>query len=159
MTALVAANRPSEIDVPLFLHVLGAMALVGVLLATALAVVLAGRREGGEATALARLGLWTLVVGGVPAYLMMRIGAQWTASREGLDDVPDDPTWLGIGYITADIGALLLLVSLVLAGFGLRRLRGDTARPSGLVRAVGGLAVLLLAAYLVAVWAMTTKPD
>ena len=32
----------------------------------------------------------------------MRIGAQWVESKEHLDDLPDDPAWLGIGYITAD---------------------------------------------------------
>jgi hypothetical protein len=159
MTGFVASIRPSELDVPLYLHILGAMALVGVLLVAASSLLLAGRRDGGEATALARVGLWTLALGGVPAYLVMRIGAQWTASREGLDDVPEDPTWLSVGYITADAGALLLLVSLVLSVLGLRRLRSDTARPGGLPRAVGIIAVLLIAAYLVAIWAMTTKPD
>ena len=158
MSPLVAAIRPSDLDVPLFVHVLGAMLLVGVLLVAPLSLLLAGRFEGGEATALARVGLWTLAIGGVPAYAVMRTGAQWTASREGLADVPADPTWLSIGYVTADAGALLLLVSLVLAVIGLRRLKSDTARPGGLPRAVGVIAVLLLAAYVVAVWAMTTKP-
>jgi len=158
MSEVVGALRPSEIDVPLFVHILGAMTLVGVLLVTALSLLMAGRREGGEATALARIGLWTLALGAVPTFAAMRIGAQWTASREGLDDVPDDPTWLGIGYLTADLGGLLLFVSLVLAVVGLRGLRSDTARPGALTRVVGILAVVLLATYVVAVWAMTAKP-
>ena len=44
----------------------------------------------------------------------MRIGAQWTEAEQ---DYPDEfePAWLDVGYITADIGALLILISIVLA--------------------------------------------
>jgi hypothetical protein len=63
-----------------------------------------------------------------------------------------------VGYITADLGGLLLLISVVLAGVGARRL----ARPDGgstiLARSAGALALLVLALYLVALWAMTAKP-
>ena len=48
----------------------------------------------------------------------MRVGAQWVESKEHLDDLPDDPAWLGIGYITADGGGLLLLIALILGGIG-----------------------------------------
>ena len=34
----------------------------------------------------------------------MRIGAEWIYSKEQLDDLPDDPAWVGIGFITADGG-------------------------------------------------------
>jgi hypothetical protein len=153
---VVAAIRTGHVGVPLFVHVLGAMLLVGTLLAVASAIVLGWRRtETGESVALTRYGLWTLLLGVVPAYIVMRIGAQWTESAENFPD-DFDPAWLGIGYITADIGAVLVLVSIVLSVLGLRRLRGGGG--TGLARAVGVIAVLLLAAYLVAVWAMSGKP-
>jgi hypothetical protein len=150
----LAAIRPDSVNLPLFLHVLGAMLLVGTLLAVALATVLGWRRPD-SAAGLTRFALRTVLLGVLPAYLLMRIGAQWTEAKE---DFPDDfePAWLGIGYITADAGALLVLISIVLAGIGLRRLR--TGGGIGLGRAAGIISVLLLAAYVVAVWAMTAKP-
>ena len=57
----------------------------------------------------------------------MRIGGQWTeAEQDYLDEF--EPTWFDVGYITADIGALLILISIVLAAIMLRRYglpRGD----------------------------------
>jgi hypothetical protein len=160
---IVAAIRPDSWNFPLFLHVLGAMVLVGLLLATASAILIGWRRSDPEAAVgLTRAGLWILIVGVVPAYIVMRIGAQWTESREfgnlpkAAKDAVEDTTWLGTGYITADAGAILILVSVVLAIFGLRRLRAGAGTNLG--RAVGIIATLLVAAYVVAVWAMTTKP-
>ena len=135
---------------PLFLHVLGAMLLVGTLLAVATAILLDWRRGGGGLT---RLGLRTMVIAVVPAYVLMRVGAQWTESRA---DLPGEYAWIDIGYIVADAGAVLVLVSLILAAIGLRRLRAGGGR--GLARAVGVISTIMLAAYVVAVWAMTTKP-
>jgi hypothetical protein len=154
---VLAAIRPDEVNFPLLLHVLGAMLLVGAVFTVAIAIVGGWRRnEGGDAAALTRFGLLTLLIGVVPSYILMRIGAEWVYSEEGWDDVEDEPGWLAVGYIVADIGALLLLVCIFLAAFGLRRLRSGG---TGLARAVGVISVLLLAAYLVAVWAMTAKPD
>ena len=89
----------------------------------------------------------------------MRAGAQWIASKEHLDDLPTDlePTWLSIGGAVADVGGAILLVSLLVGGFGVYRLR--EGRGSGLLRATLVLSVVLLAAYLVAVWAMAGKPN
>ena len=67
--------------------------------------------------------------------------------------------WIGIGYITADIGALLILISIILAAIGLRRSREDSARGIRFARIIGVFCILLLAAYIVAVWAMTAKPS
>ena len=83
----------------------------------------------------------------------MRVGAQWVQEEAPFDD---DDAWIGVGYIVSDVGAVLLVVSLVLAGVGLRRAgegRGRTA-----ARVVTVVTLLLVAAYLVAMWAMTTKP-
>lgn len=152
---MLASIRPDEVNFPLFLHVFGAMLLVGTLFAVALATVLAWRRPD-DAVSLTRFSLRTLLMGVLPAYILMRIGAQWTESKENFPD-DFDPTWLGIGYITADAGALLVLISLILAAFGLRKLRSESGGV-GFGRAVGVICILLLAAYIVAVWAMTAKP-
>lgn len=148
---MLAAIRPDSVNLPLFLHVLGAMLLVGSLLTVGLATVL-GRRSPDRAPGLARFGLKTLLLGVLPSYILMRIGAQWTESEQNYPD-GFDPAWIGIGYITADIGALLVLISAVLAGVGLRR------RSVRMGRIVGVISLVLLAAYLVAVWAMTAKPS
>ena len=148
---MLAAIRPDSVNLPLLLHVLGAMLLVGSLFTVALATVL-GRRSPDRAPGLARFGLKTLLIGVLPSYILMRIGAQWVEAEQ---DYPDDfdPAWIGIGYSTADIGALLILISAILAGIGLRR--GNVR----LARIVGVVSVILLAAFLVAVWAMTAKPS
>ena len=152
--SVLAAIRPDEVNFPLFLHVFGAMLLVGTLFAVALATVLGWRRPD-DAAGLTRFSLRTLLIGVLPAYILMRIGAQWVESKENIPE-DNDLTWLGVGYITADVGALLILISIVLSVLGLRKLRSGSG--VGLGRAVGIISILLLAAYVVAVWAMTTKP-
>jgi uncharacterized membrane protein len=154
---MLAAIRSDSVNLPLFLHVLGAMVLVGSLAAVAFATFL-GRRGSDRAPGLARFSLKTLLVGALPAYVVLRIGAQWTEAEQ---DYPDDfeASWLDIGYIVADLGALLLLISVILAAIGLRRSREDASRSVRLARIVAAISVLLLAAFLVAIWAMTAKPD
>jgi hypothetical protein len=154
--SVLAAVRGSSVNFPLFLHVLGAMLLVGTLFAVATALVLSWRRQWTTA-GLTRFGLRALPLGVVPAYILMRVGAQWTESRENLPEQVQDSAWLGIGYVTADAGAVVILIAVVLAVIGLRKLRsGGAPRLAG---AAGLLSVLLLATYVVTVWAMTTKPD
>ena len=156
---MLAAIRPDDVDFPLFLHVLGAMLLVGTLLAVSAAILAGWRRaDAEEARALTRFGLRSLLLGVFPSYVLMRIGAQWTESAEDLPEAVEESAWLGIGYITADGGATLILTSIVLSALGLRRLRTEGGDP-GLARLVGVLATLLLAAYVVAVWAMSAKPE
>jgi hypothetical protein len=154
---MLAAVRADSVNLPLFIHVFGAMLLVGTLLAVTLVTVL-GWRSPESAPGLSRYALKTLVLGVLPAYLLMRIGAEWTESEQ---NYPDDvePAWLDVGNVTADVGALLILVSLVLSAVGLRRSRADAAGGVRYARIVGVLSIVLLAAYLVAVWAMTAKPD
>lgn len=156
MPDVLAVIRPDNVNLPLFLHVLGAMLLVGGLLAIGLATIL-GWRAPERAPGLGRFGLKTLLVGVLPAYVVMRVGAQWTEAEQNYPD-GSEPGWLGVGYVTADAGALLILISIVLATIGLRRLRLDPARGVGFARIVGVISIVLLAAYLVAVWAMTAKP-
>ena len=148
---LASILRPDSLNLPLFVHVLGAMILVGGLLATSVSV-LAAR---GDVRTL-RIGVMTLLFVCLPGYLVMRGGAQWIYSREHLDDLDSDPAWIGIGFITADAGGLLLLISLILGGIGMRRARGGGG--AGLLRASLIISVVLLAAYIVAIWAMGAKP-
>jgi len=150
--------RPDDVNVPLTLHVLGAGLLVGTLIAVATAILIGWRTTAeGDAVGLTRFGLRTLLLGVFPAYLLMRIGAQWTEAAEDLPEELEDATWLGIGYITADAGALLILISMILSGIGLRKLRSGGGL--GLGRAVGVISLILIAAYVVAVWAMAGKPE
>ena len=116
---IVATVRPDSWDFPLFLHVLGAMILVGGLLAGASSLAFAR----GDVRFL-RLGYWSLLAVALPGWLLMRIGAEWIASREGWnhEGVPT-PTWLKIGLILADSGGFILLISLIVGGIGVRRLR------------------------------------
>ena len=155
MSALVAAVRADEQNFPLFVHVLGATILVGGLLTAATILALAR----GDARSL-RLGYWTLLAVALPGWIVMRVGAQWIYSEQGWDDLPDDfeePSWLGIGYFAADLGGLILLVSLIVGGIGVYRLRAD--KGSGLLKATMILSLVLLAAYVVAAWAMAGKPN
>jgi hypothetical protein len=152
MSALLAAHRPTDWNFPLFVHVFGAMVLVGGLLAGASIITYAR----GDVRSL-KLGYWTLLAVAFPGYIVMRIGAQWIYSREGWEDLPDDPTWIGIGFIVADLGALITLIALILGGVGVYRLR--SGKGAGLLKAAMVLAWIVLAAALVAVWAMAGKPD
>ena len=98
MTALTI--RPSSWDLALFVHVAGAMLVVAALVVAVSVLGLAWRAEGDERRKLTRFGFLTLLCAAIPAYIMMRTGAQWVLSKEGLDDseaawVPDD--WKAIG--------------------------------------------------------------
>jgi hypothetical protein len=151
---MLAAPRPDSWDFPLFLHVLGAMILVGGLVAGASAIGYAR----GEVKFL-RLGYWALLAVSLPGWVLMRVGAEWINTREGWDDLPegvDNPGWLDTGRLISDAGGLILLVSLVAGGIGVYQLRAG--KGSGLLKVTLVLALVLLAAYVVAVWAMAAKP-
>ena len=146
--------RSDGIDIALFVHVIGAMVLVGGLV-TAATAALAGWKD--ESIALRRFSYKTLLAVAFPGYIVMRIGAEWVYAKEHLDDLPDDPAWIGIGYITADGGGLLLLIALILGGIGLRKSRSGGG--GGLLKASSIIATFLVAVYVVSVWAMGAKPN
>jgi hypothetical protein len=159
---MLAAIRPDDVNLPLLVHVLGALLLVGTLM-TAVAFQYAGwkRDDADAALSAARLTFRTLLFGALPAWFVMRIGAQWVYSEAGWDDIPEsveEPAWLGIGWITADAGGLLILIAIVLAGLNVRRVRASGGASGRLGRAATAVATLALIAYLVAVWAMSGKP-
>jgi hypothetical protein len=152
---VLATIRPDDWNFPLLLHVFGAMLLVGGLVAAVTALVLGWRRDSGWYS---RLGFWSLLAVAFPAWWVMRIAGQWIESKENFEE-GNEPAWLGVGYATAEGGGLLLLLSIVFTGIGMRRLRGPGAETSLLVRIGTVLSVVVLLAYTVAMWAMTAKPD
>lgn len=153
---VLAAIRPDDWNFPLLMHVAGAMVLVGGLITALTALLLGWRRDARPYT---RFGFWTLLLVAFPGWWIMRIGAQWIYSKEGFEGSDSEPAWLGVGYITADLGGLLLLLSIILTGIGARRLR-DPQRGSSILARIGAvLTMLILAAYILAVWAMSAKPD
>ena len=146
--------RPDSWNFPLLLHVLGATVLVGALILAAAALFFAWRD--GSAP-LVRLGLRALTLGAIPGYVVMRVGAEWVADKENLAD--SDDAWIGIGYGTADLGLLLIIIASILGWLAYRRVRtGAAGSLSGTGRAATVIAGLLVVVYLVTVWAMTTKP-
>ena len=156
---MLAATRPTGWDFPLFLHVLGAMVLVGGLTVAVAFQLLAWRkRDPADVAAFTRAGFRALLAVALPGLIVMRIGAQWVYSKEGWSG-DNDPGWLGIGFLTADLGGILLLITIILAGLGARRLGRSGGTASLLTRIATPLATVLLIAYVIAVWAMTTKPN
>jgi hypothetical protein len=147
---MLAIVRPDSWNLPLLVHVAGALLLVGALVVV-LAVSAGALRRGDGTAVLTRLALRGLLLGVLPAYLVMRVGAEWVASEEAVGD----PTWVGIGYATADGGLLLAIVAAALAWRATRR---GAAGPGGLGQALVVISAALLVAYVVAIWAMTAKP-
>jgi hypothetical protein len=151
---VIAVIRPDAWNLPLLLHVLGAMLLVGSLTLAVSALALAWRD--GSAS-LVRLGQRALLLGALPAWVLMRAGAGWIASKEDLTDSND--AWIGIGGTTADAGIVLLVIAIVLAAFAARRAaRPEVSSGGGLARAATVLVALLVIGYLVTIWAMSAKP-
>ena len=151
---VLAVVRPGSWNLPLFFHILGAMVLVASLVIALYAIRIA--RQRGDQPA-AQFAFRVLLRGTLPAYLVMRIAAQVILSKEHLDK--HTPDWAGIGFAVSDFGLLLLIVGLVLTGLMARRSKQGTSVAGAPQLAVAGcLAGLLIAAYLVAIWAMTTKP-
>jgi hypothetical protein len=152
--SVLASIRPDGWNLPLLVHVSGAMILVGGVLTAVCALAVAG----GDGRLL-RLGYRALLVVGLPGYVLMRSGAEWIADKEGYNEKgAPDPAWLGIGFIVADVGALLLLIALVVGGIGASRVRKGEGG-EGLLKATMAISIVLLVGYVVAVWAMAGKSD
>lgn len=145
---MIASIRPHAWDLPLFLHVFGAMVLVGAVLAVLLLTVAAWRQP--NLRILARSSFWTLLVAAVPAYVVMRGAAQWVYSKEGFSG-NNDPTWIGIGFMVADTGLLLLLLTTGVAFWWMRSGKAVAGR------IVAGLSCVYLVLLAVAWLAMSGK--
>jgi hypothetical protein len=156
LTQLASATRPDSWDVPLFVHIFGAMLLTGALFLSAVSLIAAWRSGSAPLT---RLGFMSLFYGALPGYIVMRGGAQWIAHKEGLDNDDVDLSWINIGFNVSDLGFVLLVIALVIGGITVRRInRGEGGAPSVSARIATGLISVFLIACFVAVWAMTTKP-
>ncbi|MBA2240710.1 MAG: hypothetical protein H0W09_05640 [Solirubrobacterales bacterium] len=132
----------------LFVHILGAMVLVGSLVLAAAAL---ATGAGGSEPAL-RLGFRAILIGAIPGWIAMRAAAEWVASEQGLSS-GEVPGWVDIGYMIADPGALLLIGAAVASRVALGRAGSGRASRLAVV-----LVAVSLVAYLVVIWAMTAKP-
>jgi hypothetical protein len=144
---MIAIVRPHAWDLPLFLHVFGAIVLFGGVAAVAL-LSSSALREQAHAALLRRTAFITTLVVVWPSYVVMRVGAQWILSREGLDKVT--PSWVNYGFAVSDAGILILAAITLLGWLAPRR--------PGAGKFLAALSVLYLVALGVAWFAMTAKP-
>jgi hypothetical protein len=151
---LIAIVRPGSWNLPLFFHIFGAMLLVASL-PVALYAIRIARTRGDQPAA--QFAFRVLSRATLPAFLLMRVFAQIIDDKEHADK--GDPTWIGIGFGVSDLGGLLLIVALVLTGLMARRAKKGTSVAGAPQLAIGaGIAGFLIVMYIVAIWAMTTKP-
>jgi hypothetical protein len=151
----LAAVRPDDWNVALFIHVLGAFTLIGALVVAA-SFLFAARHEGSHA--LTRAGFRSLLIVALPAFIATRVGGERIASKEGLKDA--DLTWITVGCSSTDGGLLVLLGATLVAGLAVRRAARAEA---GGVRGRGAafaawLVTLLIAVYATVIVVMATKP-
>jgi hypothetical protein len=148
---VIAAIRPDSWNLPLFLHVLGAVLTFGAVGTIALLGFAAHRRQPDQALVLRRTAWWTGLALLVPAFILMRATAQWILDKE-YPDADKAPGWVDVGFIVTEPGAILLLVMLILAWLSARRpgFRAAVAVP--------WLATVYLIALAVAWFAMSAKP-
>ena len=98
MTGLLAAIRPDSWNFPLFLHILGAMVLVGAVTTAVVAQLTPGGPF--DSGTLRRFSFRTLLFVAIPAYVVM-FGRLPVDVLEGVRaTASDDPTWIGIGFMT-----------------------------------------------------------
>ena len=114
---------------PLFLHVLGAMTLFGAVLA-ALVAGAAGHR----------VAAFRSLLVSVPAWVLMRAGAEWTYSK-GYSALQHQ-TWLKLGFALADGGLIVLLLAI---GFAYWSQRSASLLVTRIATALAGVYLVVLA--------------
>ena len=143
--------RPDSWNFPLLLHVAGAAVFFGAIVTATVAQL--GSTRVAQPELLQRVAFRTLLFLGLPAYIVFRIGAEWLYTKAFPEEAGiDDPAWIGIGYIVADLGALAFLLALILAGIA------SWKSKNGLGKASGVLSALILVGLVIGVWAMGAKP-
>jgi len=158
------------ISFPLLVHITGAMILVGGVLGGAAALLLAK----GDRLKL-KLGYYSILFVAFPGLIVTKIGATMIWHKESAHSLvgaafphSNDPRWIEIGGTALDGGGALLVGALIVGWFGLRRLDGKTdflakvpiiGKWTGptLMKLTTIISVVLLAAYVAAIWAMSTK--
>ena len=143
---MLAIVRPDSWNLPLFLHILGATVLFGTTATVAIAG-FASRTHSEHEKLLWRVAVRTFLFGVLPAWILMRVGAQWIVGKEFPGNAKE-PGWVDVGFVVSEPGALLLIVVGIL--LAVRRQRVLLAVP------------ILAAIYVVALgaaWvAMSGKP-
>ncbi len=166
----LAKLRPDGWNIPLLIHVTGAMILVGGMLGAAAGLVLA---RGDERKL--KLGYYSLLFVAFPGLIITKVGANAIWSKYSAHSFVgaafphgDDPRWIQIGGTALDGGGGLVVLALILGWFGLRRLDGRSdflAKVPVVGKWTGAtflklttiISVVLIVAYVVAIWAMSTK--
>jgi hypothetical protein len=133
---------------PLFLHILGAMTTVGAILTVVVLSYVAWNRP--EAAFLRRATFKALLAT-IPFYILLRVFAEVMYSDEKDAFAGNDPSWVGIGYITSDAGFLILLITIGVAFWWKRSEKAAAGR------IVAVLSTLLLLLLTVAMLAMSGK--
>ena len=152
MNAL-AAIRPDEWNMPLFIRILGALVLTGALALTTAYLFSAWRT--GSAPNL-RMALRSLTLGVFPAWIVLRGGAEWISDRRA---TPTSTARLDRHRLHGHRSGLPAD-----RDFERPRLRGDARTRAGgegpktSIKVAAVLIALLLVLNVVAIWAMTTKP-
>jgi hypothetical protein len=146
---MLGVIRPDSWNLPLFLHVLGAMILFGGT-ATVAIVGFAARTRTEHAALLARVALRTSLFAVVPGWILMRAGAGWIVSKEFPHNTPG---WVDVGFIVSEPGALVLIALSILAGVSVRK--HGVGRAAAAVPVLAGIYLVALA---IAWWAMSAKP-
>jgi hypothetical protein len=142
---MLAVIRPDSWNFPLFLHVLGATVLFGTTATLAIAgFATRGRPQYDEL--LRRVVSRTFLYGVIPAWVVMRVAAQWIADKEFPRG--GEPGWVDVGFIVSEPGALLLIVIGILL----------LARRQRVLLAIPILAAIYVVALGVAWVAMSGKP-
>ena len=80
MIGVLASIRPDSWNFPLFLHVAGAAVFFGALTVGAVAQLTATKVA--EPQLLQRVAFRTLLIVGLPAYIIFRVGAEWIYEKE-----------------------------------------------------------------------------
>lgn len=151
---MLAAIRPPGQDFPVLLHIVGATVAFGGLLASVSSLALARGQ-----VRLLRLGYFSLLFVVLPGWLLMWLAGEWIYHEQGWGSLPaqlKDPTWLRIGFVVGDYLGLLFLLTLLIGGIGILRLRRGEG--GGLLKMTMASGFVLALGYVVAVWAMTGKP-
>jgi hypothetical protein len=131
-----------------FLHIVGATALFGSLIALA-AIGLAGRRASTAQGAFAGASLVTTLAFGVPAWALMFVFGSWTKSKE---HVPDSVAWVSQPAAIA-VAGIFVLVAAAGVSYSWKRRPESAWQPLVLGIAALGYTVALGFAW----WMMTAK--
>ncbi len=148
---MLALVRPDAWNWPLFLHVLGATVTFGATATVAILAFAGLRADPERGQWLRRLAFRVGVFVLVPAFIVMRVGAQLIADKE-YPGKAKTPGWLDVGFIVTEPGAVLVIVTLILAWLSARKTSSRAAA------VVPWLATVYVVALGIAWFAMSAKP-